>query len=175
MIHTIQRLHARVSLDDPAPALARAEAEAERGDDDWREWLEDYGRGDALVVRLELWAEFETDRPHRLRVEDRGIWVETQSDPPKLEAQIAELVASDFDLVCSQLRAHGFHCAPTDLAGMYVHVELLADLRRTLRDHALRGGRSREPALSWRKATAAIQRLPSPRQGIGPFDGQEEC
>lgn len=138
MRRTIQRLRAQVRLDDPQRALADAAAQADGGDEDWRQWLAEYRVGDALVVRIEVWVDFETDRPHLLRVHNHGVWVETTIDPPKLEAQIAEIVDKDFDLLSDRLRAHGLDCDPSDLAAMYVHVELGEDVLR-----ALRSGRPR--------------------------------
>jgi hypothetical protein len=129
---TIQRLRAEVHLDAPRQALADATAQADRGDDDWRQWVDEYRRGEALIVRLEVWVEFATDEPHLLHVRNCGVWVERTSNAPKLEAQIAEIVDKDYDVLAEELRQHGFHCDSSDLASMYVHIELQDDVKRLL-------------------------------------------
>jgi hypothetical protein len=54
------RRDARVVLDDPAETLAQMMQAAASGDESWERWLDEYQRGEALIVRLELALEIET-------------------------------------------------------------------------------------------------------------------
>jgi hypothetical protein len=61
----VQRLSARAVLDDSPAALTHAKALADAGDESWEEWVAEYHRGDALIVRLEL----DPELRHRLRAD----------------------------------------------------------------------------------------------------------
>ena len=131
------QLHARVTLDDPAPTLAEAEAAAADGDESWEQWLAEYQRGEALIVRLEFSVEFSAGERDTLRVANPGVFIEKHPDPPMVEQQIAEVASKDFPFIVRDLTARGYAVDEGALSEMYVHVELQDDVR-----HALETGAS---------------------------------
>lgn len=118
------RLSARARLDDSAEALANAKAEASAGDESWEQWVAEYERGDALIVRLELTIEITGDEPERLLAHTGGFFVENTGNPPRLEQQIAEVASADLHSQLQELARGRHHLEPDELDHMYVHVEL---------------------------------------------------
>jgi hypothetical protein len=151
----IERLRVRVMLDDPAPAVTQARDEAGRGDESWQRWVAEYERGEAVIVALEVALEVFDGRPAVIDVANRGVFIETNADLPKVEQQVAELVSKDFPLLARELAVRGHRVDPRELDEMYVHVELDHDLRSALRAF----GESRsEPAGRHPDATAKLSR-----------------
>jgi len=132
--HTIQRVTARASLDDPAPELERARLAADDGDSSWQRWLDDFDCGEATIARLEVTVEVERGLSgyDAVEIQNRGLWIELRADPPLVEAQIAELTAKDFGALERMLRERGLYVREERLHEMYVHVELAGDLRAVL-------------------------------------------
>jgi hypothetical protein len=151
----VERLRVRVTLDDPASAVTQARDEAGRGDESWQRWVAEYERGEALIVALEVALEVFDGRPTVIDVANRGVFIESSSDLPKVEQQVAELVSKDFPLLARELATRGHRVDPRELDEMYVHVELDHDLRGALRAF----GESRsEPAGRRPDATAKLSR-----------------
>lgn len=132
---SVQRLSAHARLDDSPGALAHAKAEAATGDESWQQWVEEYQRGEALILRLELILEVSGREPQVLRSSGGGFFVESDPHAPKVEQQIAELASGDFAVLARELTAHGHHLDVYELGEMYVHVELDEELRRRLAAH----------------------------------------
>jgi len=147
---TVQRLSAIARLDDPTDTLARARADADAGDESWEQWVAEYRRGEAIIVRLEVVVEVGGDDPQVVTISNRGVFVE-KAHPPKVEQQIAELAGKDFTTLARKLTDGGHEIGRQDLAQMYVHVELGEDVRRALADDGAaqrerRAGRPRSDA-----------------------------
>lgn len=130
----IHRLIAHVSIDtDPEPALAEARAAAAGGDDDLERWLDEYERGTALLVRITTSLEFSSgDENHQVQATNHGVFLERHRDAPKVEQEVAEVVAKDYGPIAGACRRHGHPVTEDDLDYMYVHVELGGDARRAL-------------------------------------------
>ena len=135
----VQRLSARAALDDTAGTLEHARALADAGDESWEQWVAEYQRGDALIVRLELRLEFADATEDVLTTAKDGFFVENHNHVPKLEQQIAELASGDLATLAEELAQQGHDIDVHELGTMYVHVELDSELRRRLRDHAASG------------------------------------
>lgn len=131
----VKRLSARAVLDDSPAALRHAKELADAGDESWEQWVGEYQRGDALIVRLELRLEFTDGTEDVLTTAKDGYFVENHTHVPKLEQQIAELAAGDLSLLAEELAQRGHALDAHELGTMYVHVELDPGLRRRLRDH----------------------------------------
>lgn len=129
---SVQRLSARALLDDSAAALAHARAEAAAGDESWEQWVLEYERGEALIVRLELTLELAGGGDELISAVRDGFFVENHPHTPNVEQQIAELAANDFTALASALAERGYEIDLHELSAMYVHVELDADVRRRL-------------------------------------------
>jgi hypothetical protein len=142
----VQRLSARACLDESASALTHARALAESGDESWEQWLAEYRRGDALILRLELTLELADDRGESVRASRDGFFVERHVHAPKVEQQIAELASGDFATLAGELAGRGRDLDPHEIGAMYVHVELAPDVHRRLTDR----GRAGEHALPLR-------------------------
>jgi hypothetical protein len=130
---SVQRLCARAVLDESAGALAHAQALADAGDESWGQWVAEYQRGDALIVRLELRLEFADGTDEVLTIDKNGFFVENHSHVPQLEQQIAELASDDLADLAGELARRGHAVDAQELGAMYVHVELDPELRRRLR------------------------------------------
>jgi hypothetical protein len=128
----VLQLHTRVTLDDPAPTLAEGEAAAADGDESWEQWLGEYQRGEAPIVRIEFCVEFSAGRRETLRVANPGVFIEKHPDPSAVEQQIAEVATKDFPLIKCELAARGHDVEEESLSEMYVHVELEDDVRQAL-------------------------------------------
>jgi hypothetical protein len=127
---SVQRLWAHARLDDSPESLARAEAEAADGDESWAQWVAEYQRGDALLVRLDLRIELAGEADDVVGSTIEGLFVERAAHPPKVERQIAELASGDFVALADELLARGHEVDRYELGEMYVHVELDQDVRR---------------------------------------------
>ena len=132
----VERLAARVTLDDPGPALDRAQTEAAAGDESWRQWVTEYRDGEALIVRLDVTLEASEENGSRfaIHVANRGVFLEKDRQPPNVEQQVGELAAKDFPVLAERLAARGHRLDQYALGQMYVHVELADDVRRSLAD-----------------------------------------
>lgn len=126
----VERLSALARLDEPSEALARAQAEARVGDESWQQWLAEYERGEALILRVEVTLQLCEGEP--LCLTSAGVWVEKAIHPPKVEEQISELIAKDFRALVRELTGRGHELDCWELGDMYVHVELAEDVRRAL-------------------------------------------
>jgi hypothetical protein len=133
-MRNVERLRVRVELDDPAPTLEHARAEAEHGDESWARWVEEHARGDALVVLLRVSVESSDPEEPLAATVNRGVLLEADVFPPRVEQQVAEIVSKDYVALAAQLREHGYELDSDDLTDMYVHVELGSDVRRALDD-----------------------------------------
>jgi hypothetical protein len=129
----VQRLSARAVLDDSPSALARAEARAAQGDESWEQWVAEYQRGEALILRLELALELGDGTGDVITASKDGFFVENDAHAPKVEQQIAELAVGDLTSRAAELRQRGHHLDLHDLGRMYVHVELDPEVRRRVR------------------------------------------
>jgi hypothetical protein len=129
----VQRLSARAALDESPLALNHARARADSGDQSWEQWLADYGRGDALILRLELTLELGGDENEVLRASKDGFFVENHVHAPQVEQQIAELASEDLAALAGELARDGRDLDLHGIGAMYVHVELDPDLQRRLR------------------------------------------
>lgn len=143
---TVQRLGVTARLDDPESALARAEKEAAAGDESWSQWLAEYERGEALILRLEVSLEATNGEAHHVEARNRGVWIEKDVHVPKVEMQIAELVAKDFAILARALSARGDAFDRSELGEMYVHVELKREVCDALTDAGARRRTKRPPA-----------------------------
>jgi hypothetical protein len=123
-------------LDESQAVLAHAQAQAAAGDESWEQWVAEYRRGDALIVRLELTVEV-SDGPGEILTASRdGFFVENHVHAPKLEQQIAELASGDLAALAAELARRGHDIDLHELDTMYVHVELAPELRRRVQDRA---------------------------------------
>ena len=129
----VQRLSARARLDESPGALSHARAQADSGDESWEQWLAEYGRGDALILRLELTLELAGDRDEVLRTSRDGFFVENHVHAPKVEQQVAELASGDFAAMAGQLAQRDRDLDVDGIGAMYVHVELDPEVQSRLR------------------------------------------
>jgi len=65
-----------------------------------------------------------------------GFFVENHTHAPKLEQQIAELASGDLTALAAEFARRGHQIDLHEMAGMYVHVDLDADLRRRVHERA---------------------------------------
>lgn len=133
---SVQRLSVRALLDDSPNALAHAEAQAAAGDESWEQWVTEYQRGEALIVRLELALEVTDATGEVLTATRDGFFVENHIHAPKLEQQIAELAWDDLTELAEDFAQKGHDLDLQKLGTMYVHVELDSELRRRIQDRA---------------------------------------
>lgn len=159
----IERLAVTASLDHPAPALNRAQTEADAGDPSWQEWLADYDHGQAIVVSLDVTLQVNDGRSRTIEISNDGVFVEAHPHPPIVERQIAEIVSKDFSLLAGQLSEMGHRLEPLDLAELYVHVEIDEDIRRALRTAETAEG-SRLSAFDGARADARFSRHRGPAE-----------
>jgi hypothetical protein len=125
-VFRIERLEVRASLDDPRPALDHARAKAAAGDGSWAQWVAEHTHGEALSVRLDVKIVAMGHAREVIETSTRGVFVETDVHPPRLEQQIAELAREDVPAITARLAERGHD---VDLAQMYLHVELDPQLR----------------------------------------------
>ena len=133
---SVQRLSVRALLDDSPSALAHAESLAADGDESWEQWVAEYKRGDALIVRLELALELNTGAGEVFTTSRDGFFVENHVHAPKVEQQIAELAWDDLTDLAEELARKGHDLDLHKLGTMYVHVELDQELRQRVQDRA---------------------------------------
>jgi hypothetical protein len=126
----VQRLSARARLDESPAPLEHATTEAAAGDESWEQWISEYDRGDALVLRLELAIQLGNGEREVFTESRDGFFVENHLHVPKVEQQIAELAFEGLNGLAAELADRGYAIDLHELAGMYVHVELDPDVRR---------------------------------------------
>jgi hypothetical protein len=131
---SVQRLSARAVLDDSPAVLAHAKELAAAGDESWEQWVAEYQRGDALIVRMEL--TLEVSDGEVLTASRDGFFVENHVHAPKVEQQIAELASGDLATLAAEFAERGHKLDLDELGSMYVHVELAPELRRRVHDRA---------------------------------------
>jgi hypothetical protein len=129
---SVQRLSAWARLDDSAAALAQAKAQAAEGDESWEQWVAEYQRGEALIVRLDLTMEINDGVDGVITATRDGFFVENHMRAPRVERQIAELASGDFAALSTELARRGHEVAADELGELYVHVLLDEDVRRRL-------------------------------------------
>jgi hypothetical protein len=132
----VQRLSVRAMLDESPAILSHAEALAADGDESWEQWVAEYQRGDALIVRLELTLEVSGGTGEVLTASRDGFFVENHAHAPKVEQQIAELASGDLAALAAEFAERGHDLDLHELGSMYVHVELAPELRRRVQDRA---------------------------------------
>jgi hypothetical protein len=133
---SVQRLSVRALLDESLASLSQAEALAAAGDESWEQWVVEYRRGDALIVRMELTLEISDGDGEVLTASQDGFFVENHVHAPKVEQQIAELASGDLAALAAEFAERGHDLDLHELATMYVHVELAPELRRRVQDRA---------------------------------------
>ncbi len=133
---SVQRLSVRALLDESPAILAHAKALAAGGDESWEQWVAEYQRGDALIVRLELTLEISNGPSEVLTASRDGFFVENHVHAPKVEQQIAELASGDLTTLAAEFAQRGHELDLHDLGTMYVHVELAPELRQRVQDRA---------------------------------------
>jgi hypothetical protein len=133
---SVQRLSVRALLDESPAILAHAEAQAAAGDESWEQWVAEYQRGDALIVRMELTLEVSDTTGEVLTASREGFFVENHGHAPKVEQQIAELASGDLAALAAEFAQRGHDLDLHELGAMYVHVELAPELRRRVQDRA---------------------------------------
>jgi hypothetical protein len=143
---TIERLLVTVALDDPAEALRRAREAADAGDESWAQWINDYDRGEALVVRLDVTVEADDGQRRTIEVANRGVFIEADAHAPKVERQVSDIVSKDFEVLTRELSKLDRRFDEWDLDEMYFHVELGRDVVATLRRSGSRARGSEDPA-----------------------------
>jgi hypothetical protein len=131
----------RALLGNSPAGLAHAEARAAAGDESWEQWVAEYQRGDALIVRLELTLEVSDGTGEVLTASRDGFFVENHVHAPKVEQQIAELGSGDLTTLAAEFAERGHDLDLHELATMYVHVELAPELRRRVEERAAALGR----------------------------------
>ncbi|MGN6870156.1 MAG: hypothetical protein ACTHMY_17340 [Solirubrobacteraceae bacterium] len=133
---SVQRLSVRALLDESPAILSHAEALARTGDESWEQWVSEYQRGDALIVRLELALEISDGTGEVLTASRDGFFVENHVHAPRVEQQIAELASGDLAELAAEFAQRGHDLDLQELGSMYVHVELAPELRRRVQDRA---------------------------------------
>jgi hypothetical protein len=130
---TVRSITCRADLDDAAPEIDQAREQARAGDVSWKQWVDEYDAGRALVLRLQVTISFdEDDQIEEVETVNRGIWVEASEHPPAIAGQLEDVVAKDFNMLSAQLGERGLDVPASELAEMHTRVELSADLLRTL-------------------------------------------
>ncbi len=124
---------------DVVASLDLGEHAAERArfaagyDSSWREWLERFERGEALVARLTTTVRFVADgREGQVEVVNDGVWLEVERHLPKVQEQIREVAYKDTRPLEAELWRHGLHVTAGELAEMFIGVRLADDLERRL-------------------------------------------
>jgi hypothetical protein len=115
--------------EDPREELDRVRREADAGDASWRQWLEEYESGAAMLLRLEVSITIKRDgASERLTRTNRNVWVADHAHPPKVERQVADLAHKDFESLARELREREVEVGVPDLEEMLVAVTLRDDV-----------------------------------------------
>ena len=109
---SVQRLSAYAWMDESAAALAQAKAQADEGDESWEQWVAEYQRGEALILRLDLTIQVNDGADHVISSSREGFFVENHADAPRVERQVAELAAGDFAALSADLARRGHEVGP---------------------------------------------------------------
>jgi hypothetical protein len=132
MRSSVRRVEAAATLTDPRSALTAARGRATE-DPDWALWVDEYARGEALIVDLVLTARLATDDGRERLVKTAGadVWLQTGSIP-EVEAQIEELATVHLAQLELQMSRAGLRDAVGDLCHCYIHVRLADDVSACL-------------------------------------------
>lgn len=124
-------------------------AEAAAGDESWQQWVDEYQRGEALIIRLELVLEVTDGEREVLRSSSGGFFLECDLHAPKVEQQIAELASGDFAVLARELTVSGHSLDLYEIAEMYVHVDLDKQVRDELAARDARKSASQRSRRCW--------------------------
>ena len=141
----MQRLSAYARLDESEAPLSQAKAQAAEGDESWEQWVAEYQRGEALILRLDLTMEVNDGADQVISTTRDGFFVENHVDAPRVERQIAELASGDFAALSADLASRGHEVRADELGELYVHVELDDNVRRRLAEGSHAQDRGRDP------------------------------
>jgi hypothetical protein len=132
----VRRITARAALDpDVGEELDRVARAARDGDESWARWLQEYRRGDALILELDVTAHVERDgHEEKLECRNPAIWVENDAHPPCVERQVSDLAEKDFGSLARQARQRGMPLSREKLELMHVTVTLAPDVLSSLRE-----------------------------------------
>jgi hypothetical protein len=131
----IRSVSARAWLAEPGEEVERVRDLADRGDPDWRQWLDEYDRGEAALVDIGVSVAFEPadGSLDTVTVENHGVWIELVADPAVLEAVLAEISTKDFDELAKRICDLGHPTTVRELERMQVSVEIAEDVLASLR------------------------------------------
>lgn len=120
-------------------------------DSSWRDWLERFERGEAVVARLTTTVRFVAEgRNGEVEVVNDGVWLEVDHHLPKVQEQIREVAYKDTRELEARLWREGVHVAAADLENMFLEVRLAEDL-----EHFLLGGPRPSPPTAASEAFGA--------------------
>lgn len=127
-------IDARACLADPGSEVNRAREQAESGDLDWREWVQEFDRGQATLIDMRVTAEIELDdrSVERIVVSNHQIWMHLAQHPPIVASLVADIATKDLDELTVRIRDLGEPITVSELERMYVTVELAENLRDAL-------------------------------------------
>ena len=162
----VERITACARLSDPAELMSYAREAADAGDESWEQWVQEFERGDALVVALDLSIELANGATDELHASTRAFFIDCAVPTPHVERQIAEVAYEELViLVRDQLSAHGHQPDLLDGAPMYVHVALDREVRESLSNTAQRA--SSPPPPEPPPPGRSVTRVETPRPGSG--------
>lgn len=164
----VERITACARLSDPAELLSYAREAADAGDESWQQWVQEFERGDALVVALELSVELANGATDELHASTRAFFIDCAVPTPHVERQIAEVAYEELVvLVRDQLSERGHPSDLLDCAPMYVHVELDREVHRSLSETAQRASSPPPPEPPPPPPGRSVTRAEVPRSGSG--------
>jgi hypothetical protein len=119
---------------DSENEIGEARMRAEAGDPDWQQWVDEFDRGEAIVVdlRVSLTIERDDGSTQTLEVVNHGIWLPHGLHPPVVAAVIAEISSKDYEVLAERVARLGESITVSELEEMYVAVELSEDLQAAL-------------------------------------------
>lgn len=161
----IERVVVRAWLQDPGDEVSRVRREVRRGDESWERWLGELERGEAVLatMRVTVLARLADGTSCSVEAENHHLWLEVDTHPPLVEAQIQEVSGKDCLALAQQLQERGLEITADELSEMYAHVELDDSLLRALDRHD--GARDASPEL--RPGTGTETGPEAPRAGSG--------
>jgi len=161
----IHAVAARAWLGDPRSELLQARLRADDGDPDWRQWVDEYDRGEATLVDIEVSVTFgrSDGSTETVATVNHGIWLQVGVHPPVAAALVAEIAPKDFDYLAARIQELGEPVDVIELEQMYIDVALDESLLAALRPPAARPGSGPGPDFGPRLAPGA-----DPRQWARP-------